>query len=78
MAENTNGLTPAQRRIMQAIWTLIARNGYSPSLRELCEETGIRSTNTIRFHVEHLVERGYITREPGQFRTIRPTKEVVV
>lgn len=45
--------------------------GYQPSLRELADAMGIRSTNGVADHVRALVRKGYIERTERQARSIR-------
>lgn len=47
--------------------------GRVPSVREICEATGLKSTSTVHLHLEKLEERGLITRERGVNRCIRVT-----
>lgn len=53
-----------------------------PTLRELCDLTGITSTSLMDWHLDILEEQGLITRKPNRARTIRLTgeapKDVVV
>lgn len=45
--------------------------GYSPSVRELCERFGYKSTSTIHYKLSRLRERGLISYEPTFPRTVR-------
>lgn len=49
------------------------RNSYVPTVREICEATGIRSTSTVHSALEALAEQGYITRNSNSSRSIRLT-----
>ncbi len=44
--------------------------GIIPSVREICEATGLSSTSTVHVHLKALEEAGYIIREHGH-RSIR-------
>ncbi|MCQ2454943.1 MAG: transcriptional repressor LexA [Clostridia bacterium] len=46
-------------------------NGVPPSVREICEETGIKSTSTVHAILNFLEENGYISRDPKFSRAIR-------
>lgn len=48
-----------------------AGSGYSPSVREICQDLGIASTSTVHGDLHHLVEEGYIEMDSGRNRTIR-------
>ncbi len=45
--------------------------GRVPSVRELCQATGLKSTSTIHLHLKTLEERGLIERQPGLNRCIK-------
>lgn len=63
-------MTKKQRIIYDAIQEFIELNGYSPSIRELCELVGLRSTATMFVHLKKKKEKGYLTYKEGQSRTI--------
>lgn len=46
-----------------------------PSVREICEQTGLSSTSTVHHHLKALEEKGLIEREHGVNRCIRITGE---
>jgi len=46
-------------------------NGVPPSVREICEETGIKSTSTVHAILNVLEENGYISRDAKFSRAIR-------
>lgn len=52
--------------------------GYPPSVREICEAVGLRSTSTVHGHLSRLEKKGYIRRDPTKPRAIEFTKEEVV
>lgn len=45
--------------------------GYSPSVREICQDLDIASTSTVHGDLHHLVEQGIIEMDSGRNRTIR-------
>lgn len=45
--------------------------GRVPSVREICEETGLSSTSTVHHHLKALEEKGLISREHGVNRCIQ-------
>lgn len=45
--------------------------GFPPSVREICNETGIKSTSTVHAILNDLEEMGYITRNAKNSRSIR-------
>ena len=46
-------------------------SGIPPTVREICNATGLRSTSTVHAHLKTLEKLGYITREAGLNRSIR-------
>ena len=50
----------------------IADRGYPPTLREIGEHMGIRSTNGVNDHLRALERKGYLTREDMKCRALRP------
>ena len=63
-----------RKQIMECIATFIDNNGYSPTIRELCELTGLKSTSTVHTHLVRLQSDGLITFEMDRPRTIRVIK----
>lgn len=58
-------LTRTQTGVLSFISSQIRSTGRSPSLREVQSEFGYGSPHTARFHVNNLVEAGYLRRQPG-------------
>lgn len=57
-----------------AVYTFLVKRvsgGVPPSVREICEETGIKSTSTVHAILNILEENGYISRDPKFSRAIR-------
>ena len=69
-----NGLTDRQRMVLEFICGSIAERGYPPTLREIGNKLGIRSTNGVNDHLRALERKGYLTREDMKSRTLRPTQ----
>ena len=68
-----NGLTDRQRMVLDYICGSIDERGYPPTLREIGNKLGIRSTNGVNDHLRALERKGYLTREDMKSRTLRPT-----
>ena len=66
-----HGLTKRQRAVLDYIWRTIRENGYPPTLREIGEELGIRSTNGVNDHLKALERKGYLVREDLKSRALR-------
>jgi repressor LexA len=66
-------LTERQRKVLDYILRAIDDNGYPPTLREIGNVMGIRSTNGVNDHLRALERKGFLTREDMKSRTLRPT-----
>ena len=64
-------LTDRQRAVLEYISTSIEGRGYPPTLREIGNHLGIRSTNGVNDHLRALERKGYLTREDMKSRTLR-------
>lgn len=62
-------LTPKQLRILQLIRDSRIRHGYSPTMQELANEIGV-SKVTVFEHVEALIKKGALVREPNKARSL--------
>jgi len=67
-------LTDRQRLVLEYICHSIDDRGYPPTLREIGNKLGIRSTNGVNDHLRALERKGYLTREDMKSRTLRPTQ----
>ncbi len=65
-----NKITERQQAIYDFIKTTLASRGIPPSMREIGEKFGIRSTNGVEKHLAALARSGFITREKGKSRGI--------
>jgi repressor LexA len=68
-------LTDRQRAVLDFISQSIASRGYPPTLREIGNHLGIRSTNGVNDHLRALERKGYLTREDMKSRTLRLVRE---
>ena len=73
-------LSKSQQKVYDYIFEC-SEQGRVPSVRELCDATGFKSTSTVHLHLKTLEERGLIERESGLNRCIRikndePTSKV--
>lgn len=63
-------LTKKQEEVLTSIKKYIAKNGYSPSVREVCEMMNLSSTATVFVHMRHLMNKGYLKQADNKFRTL--------
>ena len=51
--------TDKRERILEYITQFTRENGYSPSVREICEGVGLASTATVHYHLNALRQEGH-------------------
>lgn len=59
-----------QQLILNFLKQEILDRGYPPSVREIGEAVGLKSTSTVHGHLERLEKKGYIRRDPTKPRAI--------
>lgn len=59
-----------RNRVYHFLVDFIAENGYSPSVREICEGTDLKSTSSVYNHLLTLERMGKIHIEPKKTRAI--------
>lgn len=70
----------AAKEVLKTIVEYIEKNHISPTLRELCNLTGIKSTATVYARLTRLEEFGYIEKLDKSPRSIKVTdygKEII-
>ncbi len=68
--------TPAQQRALDAITSLTRKLGYPPTLREMCDALGLRSTNAVACLLTRLRTKGLVTwSDAKESRTLRVVTE---
>ena len=83
-----NDLSAKQQQILEYMKAEVREKGYPPSVREICEAVGPKSTSTVHGHLARLEKKGYIRRDPTKPRAIEildeaphnpdlPTRELV-
>ena len=63
----------AAEKIMEYIASFCKQYGYGPSVRDITEHMGWRSTNSARHYLDRLRLAGKVTWTDGRARTIRLT-----
>jgi len=66
-----------QTEIYEFMKSFVLSKGYPPSVREICEAVGLRSTSTVHGHLERLERKGLIRRDPTKPRAIELIKDNV-
>ena len=68
-------LTARQREVLDYISDYICDRGYPPTIREIGDQLGIKSTNGVSEHLETLWRKGYLIRDEERSnlaRAMRP------
>ena len=60
----------SQARILDYIEKITRQKGYPPSVREICDATGLKSTSTVHGHLIRLQKKGLIARDSMKPRAI--------
>lgn len=76
MPRKTVGLSERHSKIMEFLTTFVEKNSYSPSIRQIGESIGVKSTSLIDYYLNHLEQEGYIARDGRVSRSIRVFKPV--
>lgn len=63
-------LTEKQQFILDFIKSQVKSNGVVPSIREICQASGLSSTSSVHLHLENLEKKGYIRRKQAKTRNI--------
>ena len=64
-------INKTQEAVLNYIRDVISQRGIAPSVREIGEAVGLRSTSTVQYNLNALEKAGYIERDPNLKRTIR-------
>lgn len=68
-------LTKRQKEVLSFIREYIKENDYSPSLEEIADHLGLSSVSTVHEHLQNLKEKGYLTKEDHQPRSLQPSED---
>ena len=63
-------LSPKQNRVLDFLKQSMAKNGYPPTVREICTGLNLRSPATVHVHLVNLEEKGYIKKGDSKNRAI--------
>lgn len=58
-------LSPVQHRTLAFIRDYLAEHCHAPALHEIATAIQVKSPSTAHFHLERLVQKGFIERKPG-------------
>ncbi|MCL1844470.1 MAG: transcriptional repressor LexA [Defluviitaleaceae bacterium] len=71
----TGKLSAKQQKVLDFLKSEIRKNGYPPTVREICDAVGLSSTSTVHAHLETLERKGYIRRSPSKNRSTEILEE---
>jgi repressor LexA len=65
-----NTLSERQEQILNYIKNEFVNKGYPPTIREICKGIGLNSPSTVHRHINNLVKKGYLRKDPAKPRCI--------
>jgi SOS-response transcriptional repressor LexA len=65
----------SRAKIMRCIEVWFARHNKAPTVREICQFTGLTSTDTVADHINMLVKEGFLTKTNDHGRNLRLTSK---
>jgi len=71
MARRSEGLSERHRKIMEFLTRFSDQSGYSPSIRQIGDSIGVKSTSLIDYYLNQLQQMGLIERDEHVSRSIR-------
>ena len=63
-------LSAKQQQILEYTKDVTLSKGYPPTVRDICEAVGLKSTSSVHAHLSTLERGGYIRRDPTKPRAI--------
>ena len=63
-------LTAKQNKVLDFLKQSIAKKGFPPTVREICEGLGLNSPATVQVHLDNLEDKGYIKKGNSKNRAI--------
>lgn len=64
-------LTSIEKRVLRSVYAYAERNGGTPpTLSDIAKKVGFRSDSTAKYHVEHLIEMGFLHNSSGHHRSV--------
>ena len=68
-AGSAHALSERQEEVLQFVRDAVRQHGYPPSIREIGEAVGLRSTSSVSYQLQVLQKKGYLQRHSGRPRT---------
>ena len=70
-SSNRGALSPVQARILEFIIRYRDQHGYTPTMREIAEDAGLKAVSSVKYQLDQLDEAGYISTKDGLARGIQ-------
>lgn len=67
---NSTELTPRQKQILDYIRESVRERGYPPSVREIGDAIGLKSSSSVHSHLTALEKKGYLSRSSSSARAL--------
>ncbi len=64
------GITKRQRQVLETIHEIVKEKGVPPTVREIGERLGLRSSCTVQRHLEALERKGFLRRDRTKARSM--------
>lgn len=62
-----------QMAVLSFIYQQVEDHGYPPTVREICSAVGLSSTSTVHGHINRLIAKGLLQRDPSKPRALEIT-----
>ena len=69
----TKGSDSKQMEVLSFIHQRVGEKGYPPTVREICEAVGLKSTSTVHGHISRLAKKGLLSKDPSKPRALEIT-----
>jgi SOS-response transcriptional repressor LexA len=63
-------LSDRQVAIIRFVESYVQQYRHPPSIRDISRGVGISSTSNVTYHINRLIENGYLHKQPGTSRTL--------
>lgn len=63
-------LTERQQKILDCVHKSVESRGYPPTLREIADAVGLRSSSAVAYQLKILEEKGHLTRDARMSRAV--------
>ena len=64
-----------QLEVLAFIHQHVQDQGYPPTIREICDAVGLSSTSTVHGHINRLIRRDFLQKDPAKPRALEITPE---